>query len=406
MQGKERVFAAMSKGNEGMDLIHKSIATQAETLKKLALKIHDHPELGYEEKKACAWQTALLQRWRFRVQTPWCDMDTAYRADLGEGRPVFCFLAEYDALPGIGHGCGHNLICTAALGAAYALAQTLKSEKRKGRVMVMGTPAEESKGGKVKIVAGGGMQGVDAVLMAHPSFRTVPDTGCTAVQRFRIAFKGQSAHAAAAPEHGRNALDAVLILFQGVNAWRQQMAESSRIHGVVREGGVLPNIIPDAAMCEFYLRSPEDRVLRAMVARFRKMIRGAALMTDTEAIVEPMLEPYKARWPNATLNRLYVEAAGELGLHPQMPEHPGRGSSDFGDVSQKAPGAHVYFGIASTSIPGHSSVFSEAARTPYALDQMLKAAEAMARVGYAYLTDRETRREAKQNFLRDRQRRQ
>lgn len=379
--------------------IRESVAQQAETLKALALKIHAHPELGFEEKKACAWQTALLKRWSFAVQTPWLDMDTAYRADWGEGKPVFCIMAEYDALPGIGHGCGHNLICTAALGAGYALSRALARQKQKGRVVVMGTPAEESKGGKVKLVAHGGMKGIDAVIMAHPSSRTVPDTGSTAVQRVRVDFKGQSAHAAASPELGRNALDAVMALFHGVNAWRQQLPETSRVHGIVLDGGVLPNIIPDAASCSFYLRSPDDRVLRAMMARFGKIVEGAALMTDTEAKIEPGATPYKARWPNATLNRLYVEAVDQLGMKPRLPDHGGRGSSDFGDVSQKAPGAHVYFGISRETIPGHSAQFAEAAGSPYGLDQMLKVAEAMARVGFRYLTEPETRRAARRDFL-------
>ncbi len=379
--------------------IRESVAQQAETLKALALKIHAQPELGFEEKKACAWQTALLKRWSFAVQTPWLGMDTAYRADWGDGNPVFCIMAEYDALPGIGHGCGHNLICAAALGAGFALSRALAAQKQTGRVVVMGTPAEESKGGKVKLVANGGMKGIDAVMMAHPSSRTVPDTGSTAIQRFLVGFKGQSAHAAASPELGRNALDAVMALFHGVNAWRQQLPETSRIHGIVLDGGVMPNIIPDAARCGFYLRSPDDSVLRTMTARFRKMVRGAALMTDTEASIETWLTPYKARWPNATMNRLYIEAVDQLGMKPRQPDHPGRGSSDFGDVSQKAPGAHVYFGISKKTVPCHSTQFAEAAGSRYGLDQMLKAAEAMARVGYRYLTEPETRRAARRDFL-------
>ncbi len=379
--------------------IRDAVAQQAETLASLALKIHAHPELGFEEKKACAWQTALLKRWSFDVQTPWLGIETAYRADWGEGTHNFCFMAEYDALPEIGHGCGHNLICAAALGAGFALSRTLVRQKLKGRVIVMGTPAEESKGGKVKLVANGGMKDVNAVMMAHPSWRTVPDTGSTAIQRFRVGFKGQSAHAAASPELGRNALDAVMALFHGVNAWRQQLPETSRVHGIVLDGGVVPNIIPDSACCDFYLRSPDDRVLRDMADRFRRMVEGAALMTDTEAKIEPLMVPYKARWPNATLNRLYIEAVDQLGMKPQQPEHPGRGSSDFGDVSQKSPGSHVYFSISKKTVPVHSAQFAKAAASRYGLDQMLKTAEAMARVGYRYVTEPETRRAARRDFL-------
>ena len=378
--------------------IAEAVAQQADILKDLARKIHAHPELGFEERQACAWQTALLKRWSFDVRTPWLDMETAYCADFGEGKPVFCLMAEYDALPEIGHGCGHNLIAAAALGAAYAASRALARAKVAGRIRAMGTPAEESKGGKVKIVARGGMKGVDAAMMAHPSWRTVPDTGSTAIRRFRVAFRGQSAHAAASPEQGRNALDAVTVLFHGIGAWRQQLPESARIHGVVQEGGVLPNIIPDRTRCEFYLRSPDDKVLDAMTDRFKRMVRAAALMTDTEAAIEQWLTPYKARWPNATLNRLYVEAAEQLGMAPEQPEHPGRGSSDFGDVSQKAPAAHVYFGIARQPTPAHSPQFAKAAASAYGTSQMLKAAEALARTAVRFLTNAQIRRAARDNY--------
>lgn len=380
------------------EFIRDAISRQKNSLTNLALKIHAHPELGFEETKACAWQISLLKRWRFEVTAPWAGMETAYRAIRGKGKPAFCFMAEYDALPGIGHGCGHNLISAAALGAARALSQVLIARKVEGTVMVLGTPAEESRGGKVKLVAENGLRGVDAVLLAHPSYRTTPDTGCTAIRRYRILFKGQSAHAAASPEKARNALDAVMLLFQGVNAWRQQLPESSRVHGVVTEGGVVPNIIPDHAGCIFYLRSPDDTVLQAMAERFKKIVAGAALMTATEATLEPWLTPYKARWPNATLNRVYVEAAKRFGLRPETPEHPGRGSSDFGDVSQQAPGAHVYFGISRKTLAGHSPDFRTAAGSSYGLDQMLKAAQAMAWVGYRYLTEESVRQSAARDF--------
>ncbi len=391
--------------DEALKEIRKSIMHHADALKNLALKIHSHPELGFEERKACAWQLSLLKRWRFDVTTPWAGMATAYRATRGTGKPTFCFMSEYDALPRIGHGCGHNLISAAALGAAQALSQVLTARQIQGTVMVLGTPAEEGQGGKVKLVAGNGMRDVDAVLLAHPSYRTTPDSGCTAIQRFRIHFMGQSAHAAASPERARNALDAVMLLFQGINAWRQQLPESSRIHGIVSDGGVVPNIIPDTAGCVFYLRSPDDNVLQSMAERFKQIVTGAALMTATEATIEPWMAPYKARWPNATLNRLYLESAERCGLHPEIPEQPGRGSSDFGDVSQQAPGAHVYFGISRKIIAGHSPDFREASARPYGINQMLKAAQAMALVGYRYFSEETVRQSVAHDFSEDQRKR-
>ena len=382
--------------------MHAAVMEQADALRTLALDLHAHPELAYAEVKACAWQVKMLKRWGFEVETPWAGMPTAYRACMGTGRPAFGLMAEYDALPKIGHGCGHNLICTAALGAAFALSRVMRAENLRGSVVLLGTPAEESGGGKVELMAQDGLRGVDAVIMAHPSHRTVPDPGCTAITRFRVNFKGLSAHAAGSPELGRNALDAVMLLFQGVNAWRQQLPESSRIHGVVSEGGEMPNIIPDSACCLFYLRSPDDRVLRDMTARFKRIVKGAALMTDTEATIEPWQKPYKARWPNRTLNRLYYEAAGACGMEPHTVSRPGRGSSDFGNVSQALPGAHVYFGISHGEIASHSVAFAEASGSAFGLDRMLKAAEALALVGYRYLIDPAVRRAARRDFSADR----
>ncbi len=376
----------------------KTIAAHAGQLKALALKIHRNPELGLEETKACAWQMQMLKRWGFSVQTPFAGLSTAYKAVCGRGKPVFCFMAEYDALPEIGHACGHNLICTAAMGAGAALGAAMKREKISGTVVVMGTPAEESKGGKIKMLQKGAMKGIDAVMMAHPSDQTTPDTGSAAIQRIDVTFEGVSAHAAAAPEKAKNALDAVMLLFHGVSAWRQQLPETSRIHGIVIEGGVVPNIIPDLASCRFFLRSPDGDVLTDMAERFGDIARGAALMTGTKAQINPSLEPYRGHRPNKSFNEAFIESARAVGLNPVIPEQSGRGSSDFSNVSYVVPGAHVYFGIAKRQIPAHSIAFCKAAGSDYGLKQMLRAAEAMAQVGYRYLTDNAFRKSVHGDF--------
>jgi amidohydrolase len=251
----------------------------------------------------------------------------------------------------------------------------------------MGTPGEESKGGKVLMLRKGAFKDVDCALMAHPLWRTVCDTGCTAVKRFRVEFRGQSAHAAASPELGRNALDAVMLLFQGINAWRQQLPEHARIHGVVEKGGVLPNIIPDFASCIFFLRSTDDHVLEDMEQRFRDIVRGAALMTGTRPRIRPESVPYKSLWTNAHLDDAFMKSATLAGLDPIRPERTGKGSTDFGDVSQAMPGAHFYFGIARTETAIHSPQFEKAAGSDYGIGQMLKMVEALSVIGYQYLSD-------------------
>ena len=380
--------------------IRESLARRAAALDALAARVHAHPELGYEETRACAWQIALLRHWRFRVDHPFAGLPTAYRASAGRGRPVFCLMAEYDALPEIGHACGHNLICAAALGAGVALADRLRGERLPGTVVVMGTPAEESQGGKVRMTARGALRGIDAAMMAHPSFRTIADNGCAAITRYDVVFHGRAAHAAGQPEQGLNALDAVLLLFQGINAWRQQLPESSRIHGVVRDGGAAPNIIPERASATFFLRSPDDAVLDAMVARFRDIARGAALMTGTTFHLSPARDAYQSRLPNGPLNEAYREAAAAAGLDVQPTPPTGRASTDFGNVSHRIPGSHVYFGIATTKIPLHSVAFRRAAGTALARARMRRAAEALAAVGYRFFTDAAFRRAVEDDFRR------
>ncbi|MDO9543302.1 MAG: M20 family metallopeptidase [Kiritimatiellia bacterium] len=379
-------------------VIHNQIINVAHNLRQLAKKIHSFPELGFKEKKACHWQAGLLRKWHFRVETPFAGLITAYHAAFGRGRPALCFMAEYDALPELGHGCGHNLICAAALGAGKALAEIMRQEGIAGTVFVMGTPAEEALGGKVKMIKAGALKGVDAALMAHPSWRTTPDTGSTALQRVKVRFRGKSAHAAAAPELGKNALDAVILLFQGINAWRQQLPEDSRIHGIIKEGGVAPNIIPDNASCFFYLRSSNDNVLEEMISRFKKMVKGAEQMTGTRAELEFSDVAYRSRRPNRFFNEAFINYAGKLGLNPVIPGRAGRGSSDFGNVSRLVPGAHVYFGIAKHEIAAHSVAFRKAAGSEYALRQMLGVAEVLANTGYRFFTDTDFQNNVMRDF--------
>ncbi|MGM0491501.1 MAG: amidohydrolase [Armatimonadota bacterium] len=366
--------------------IRAAVAAHADELVDLAKRIHANPELGLQEEQACAWHVELLREWGFEVTTPFAGLDTAYHAKAGDGHPVFCFMAEYDALPGIGHGCGHNLIGAAALGAGKALAEVLGEGNAPGTVVVMGTPAEEGHGGKVKMLREDALAGIDAVMMAHPRWQTMTDPGSNAIARFRVSFKGRAAHAAASPEQGRNALDAVMLAFQGINAWRQYLLEECRVHGYVDDGGEMANTIPEHASFIVYLRAATDATLDAMIGRLRMIADGAALMTATTAQMEPWGERYKPRIPNAPLNEAWLEATERAGLEPMVPAAPGRASSDFGDVSQQRPAAHVYFGIADEPTPVHSPEFCAAAGTDLAMERMLKAAEALAVAGHSYVT--------------------
>jgi len=367
-------------------VIHERIGELKDELIGLAREIHAHPEPGLAEHYACSIQTRLLKGVGFDVSTPVAGLDTAYGAAFDNGSPRVCYMAEYDALNGIGHGCGHNLIAAASVGASIALRSALKESGVAGSVVCLGTPGEEGMGGKVTMVKEGMFEGMDLALMAHPSSLTTPDRGRLGVVRRRVVFHGQSAHAAASPQSGRNALDALMLLFAGVNAWRQHLPDNTRLHGIVIEGGEAANIVPRQASCSFYLRGADARALDAMLARFEAIAQGAALMTATEAEIIEESTPYQAGRINSLLNSEYFSIAQRLGMEPVIGE-PGRASSDFGDVANVLPAAHVYFGICRERIPGHSPEFARAANEDFAHQRMLLAAEALALLGWRFCSD-------------------
>lgn len=371
-------------------------------LQTLALALWEHPELAWQEEFAVRTLGEFFHRHGFAVESGWLGFPTAFKAECGDRPgPVFAIAAEYDALPEIGHGCGHNLIAAAAAAAALAVRQRMEETGLSGRLTVLGTPAEESGGGKVKMLEKGCLDGVDAVMMLHPSWRTVPDTGSTAIKRCDVDFFGSPAHAATAPELGVNALDACMLLFAGVNAFRQQMPEFCRIHGVVRQGGEMPNIIPDHAACRFYLRSTSDEWLDKLDRRFRAIVDGAAMMTGATSRVTPYSIAYRARRPNAAMNERFLRNMEALGVKTTVPASGGRGSSDFGDFSHRCPAVHPYFGISDHEIPAHSREFAMAARSDAAIENMLRAAAAMADIALEYLGDPGFRAAVNRGFTAD-----
>ena len=356
-------------------------------LRKLSDDIWNTPELAYQEYFASTQAKNLLENLGYQVRKPCFGLDTAFTTEYGSGSPTFAIFAEYDALPDIGHGCGHNLICTAAVAAFHAAARAISEKKLSGRVVLLGSPAEESGGGKVKMIENGCLQGVDAAMMVHPSYRAVPDTGSTAISRFDVTFHGKASHAAGAPELGINALAAVNLLFAGVNAYREHTPENVRMHGIITCGGEAPNITPAAASCRYFLRSADQNWMKKIEKRFLDIVRGAELMTGAAAEVKPFNVPYMARRPNDTLNKNYLEGISKLGIKYVIPSTGGRGSSDFGDVSQRIPGIHPYFPVADHEIPGHSPQFRDACGTDFAFNNAMTAAAAMADTAVKYITD-------------------
>lgn len=363
----------------------------------LALRIHANPELGFEEFKAAAWLTEALERGGFRVERGVGGLPTAFKAvhpAVNPG-PRIAILAEYDALPELGHACGHNLIATIAVGAALGLAPFKK--ELPGTLLVIGTPAEEGGGGKIKLIQAGVFRDVDAAMMVHPADQTVVDRGSLAITEVKIEFHGKAAHASSEPEKGINALDAVIQTFVALNALRQHIKDGSRIHGIITHGGVKPNIVPEYAAAVFYVRAPENTYRDELVEKLKKCAEGAALATGAKLTFTKVGHEYKAIRPNKTMAQVFAKYLVELGYPPEEPKG-WMGSTDMGDVSWEVPAIHPYIRIGPGEIPGHSREFAEAAKSEGARQAMLTAAKAVAATCVELWTDPELFRRVQEEF--------
>ncbi|MCI0811877.1 MAG: M20 family metallopeptidase [Chloroflexi bacterium] len=359
-------------------------------LVELALDIHAHPELNYQEQHAAQLLSETLEKHGFKVERGVGGVETAFTATLSGGAgdgPTVAVLAEYDALPDIGHGCGHNLIAMAAIAAGLGLKANL--DKLPGRVMVIGTPAEEGGGGKIRMLDAGVFEGVDAVLSSHPSSnRTVIPTDIPmgeswslAMVGYRYIFHGKAAHAAAAPHEGINALNGVIHLFTGIDALRQHVREDVRIHGIITDGGKAPNVVPEYAAANFMLRCRDrDYLSDVVVGRVLQAAEGAAAMTGCRLEVEEYYPFYENVRPNAVIAGLLLNNAAVCGLKLDEPL-PGRqgsaASTDFGNVSQAVPAYELRYAVSEQPVASHSREMAETAVSEYALNAAINVAKAM-----------------------------
>jgi amidohydrolase len=262
----------------------------------------------------------------------------------------------------------------------------------------MGTPAEEGLGGKIQLLKEGAFKGIDIVLTAHPFYLTSTDPGWISVSGFRVKFFGKSAHASGSPEEGINALDAANMLFAGIGAWRQQLPEETRVHGVIHKGGIAPNIIPDFAECEFYLRADNHKMHMKMEKRFKDIVKGAALMTGTKYEMAESRSTYECSVLNKPLNDEFFAAAEEVGMKPEHGNGRNRVSSDFGNVSRVIPSANYMFDVTKQKIPLHSLGFQKAAAAGYAFEQTFNVAAAMSKVALKFYTDKNFRSTVEKDF--------
>ena len=366
--------------DRSIDSLKEQIAREVRALHPRLIEIshalHDKPEIRFEEHEAAGRLTAELDEFGFAVERSVAGLDTAFVATYGSGEPVVGILAEYDALPKIGHACGHNLIATWAIGAGIALRRVLPEGA--GTLKVIGTPGEEGGGGKVFMAEAGVFNGLAAAMMMHPRDVTYLDRGSLAINRFTVEFFGKSAHASSAPENGINALDAVLQVFFSINALRQAFKPHTRVHGIITHGGDAPNVIPDYTAADFLLRSNDQTYLDELTERFLAIVEAAALATGCRAETTRGVS-YKQRVSNTALVETFGANLDALGIPHEIPAaDAGVGSSDIGDVSQLVPTIHPYLQICERGIGGHTPAFAAAAASARADELLVNGATALA----------------------------
>ena len=363
-----------------------------ERLSEISDYIYRNPELGNEEYKAVEALTTFLKEHGFKIECPYAGMETAFKATFDSGKPgrTIGYICEYDALPEIGHGCGHNMIGVMSSGAGIALSKVL--HKIGGKIIVYGTPAEETNGGKVLLTEAGAFDGLDAAMIAHPGSETVASGSSNALYPIRFIYKGKTAHAAACPEKGINALNSVIQLFNGIDALRQHVTSDVRIHGIITKGGSAANIVPGEAVAEFYVRAHTKETVNEVLEKVKNIARGAALMTGATLEMERYELPYDDLRTNEELSNIFNENLRALGITDIKPAHHSSASSDIGNVSHVAPTIHPYIAITDCPIPSHTTRMAETTTTTKAHEILLTAALAMAYTGYDVIVRKESLR--------------
>ena len=394
------VSTATGAPAEVLDALARAVEERGPELVAASHDLAAHPEVGWAEHRSSGALADLAERHGVRVTRGAFGLETALAAEVGTGGPTVAVLSEYDALPGIGHGCGHNVIATAGLGAFLALAAV--GDALPGRVVWLGTPAEEGGSGKEYLARAGAFDGVDAALMVHPSSYDLAESVFLGRRQLRATFTGITSHASAQPFMGRNALDAVQLMYTGVGLHRQQLPPTDRVHGIVTDGGERPNVIPERAELVFYLRSEYPESLKILSARLADIAEGAALMTGCGVELSwDDAPPYLPLRTNQRLaedwNRRYGDRGHAMVAAGVVPS-TFAGSTDFGNVSFRVPGLHAMVKIAGTDVSLHTREFAAAAVTGTADRVIVDAATALAAVAADYLLDATFRQAVDDDF--------
>jgi amidohydrolase len=386
------------------DTLKKEIAAavdaMASELLSLSHAIHAEPELALNEFRAAERLTGTVESHGLPVQREAFGLETAYVSAFGNAQgPEIGILSEYDALPGVGHACGHNIIATSGLGAALALASL--GAKLPGRLRYLGTPAEERFGGKEIMARAGAFHGLDAAMMMHPSNLDLVTMPCIAISEVEATYFGRAAHAAAMPYRGLNALDAVVTAYQSVAQLRQHIKQSERIHGIITDGGLAANIVPEKAACRFYVRAADVHELTKLKARVQACFEAGALATGCKLELQWGSTDYldlKTNWPMAGA---FERNAGALGreFFPVKDIPPGfAGSTDMGNVSHRVPSIHPMFAVAPAGVIIHNAEFAIWAASERGDAAVLDGAKALAQTALDLMCDAPLRERVKADF--------
>ncbi|WP_430494223.1 M20 family metallopeptidase [Rossellomorea marisflavi] len=385
------------------DQIIANLEENKEKYIEISHAIHDRPEIGNEEFYASKTHAELLESEGFTVERGVAGHETALLARRKSDKPgpAIAFLAEYDALPGLGHACGHNIIGTTSVSAAIALSKVI--DETGGEVVLFGTPAEEggpNGSAKGSFVKHGLLEGIDAALMVHPANSTRITSNSLAVDPLDFEYIGKPAHAAGSPHHGINALDAVIGLFNGINALRQHVTDDVRIHGIITHGGDAPNIVPEYAKARFFIRASTRKTCSEVTARVKAIAEGSALATGAKLNVIAFQNEVDNLVLNRTYDAVFKEELERLGEYVSTEERNGLGSTDAGNISQVVPTIHPYIQIGPESLVAHTDEFREAAKSPKGDEALILGAKGLALTALRLVTDGDVLAEIKEEFTR------
>lgn len=393
MSPAEATLAALKRD------VCRAVDERADALIAIAREIHAHPELAFEERRAAALLVRALEDGGLPVKAPAYGLETAFESRIGRDGPTVAVLAEYDALPGLGHACGHNVIAAAALGAGLALASL--GERLPGRLRVLGTPAEEQGGGKELLARAGAFDGVDAALMVHPAGVDLATMPSLALGEVDVVYHGRAAHASAMPERGVNALDALVTAYQAIAQLRQHIRPTERVHGIFTEAGEAPNVVPERAAGRFYVRAANAEELAALKRRVEGCFRAGAEATGATLELtwrDPDYLELRTNWPLAERYVANAEALGRRFFPLDRLPSSAKGTTDMGNVSHRVPAIHPMIAAAPPHCTIHAPEFAEHAAGPLADAAVRDGAKALAMTALDFWLDADLRARVRAAF--------